>query len=206
MPLKEVMLLLRRFIWRTLKRPGPPPGLTLQDAHNLFDRGAEFNRRGMHREALKIARELASYRYTGAWEIEAVALHELGEANRAIELLQKGIEKKPVWRNGHLLGIYLSEEGRYEEALQAFEASLEMFEPQPAMTAYNRAIVLDRSGHTDEAMTLLEETISSGPAQEDREALELARDFLGRLKADTPDPPPRRRTLKRASRAWRGGR
>ncbi|HEX8667282.1 MAG TPA: tetratricopeptide repeat protein [Allosphingosinicella sp.] len=197
---------LRRFIWRTLKKPGPPPGLTLEDAGNLFDRGAEFNRRGMHREALEIARELASYRYTGAWEIEAVALHELGEADRAIELLQKGIEKMPVWRNGHLLGIYLSEEGRYEEALQAFDASLEMFEPQPAMTAYNRAIVLNRSGHTDEAVTLLEETISSDAAQEEPEALELASDFLARLKTTTPDMLPPRRRTKRPSRAWRGGR
>lgn len=160
----------------------------------------------MHREALKIARELASYRYTGAWEIEAVALHELGEADRAIELLQKGVGIKPVWRIGHLLGIYLSDEGRYEEALQAFDDSLGMFEPQPAITAYNRAIVLDRSGRTNEAITLLEETISSDAAQEDREALKLAADFLGCLKVDTPDPPPRRRTVKRASRAWRGGR
>lgn len=95
MSLKELILNLRRFVWRTLRRPGPPPGITLEYASNLFDRGDEFNNRGMHREALQIAQQLASYRHTGAWEIEAVALYGLGEVEHAIESLRKGIEKMP---------------------------------------------------------------------------------------------------------------
>ena len=184
MPSKNLILDLRRFMWRKLKRPGPPPGITAEHAENLFDRGHELNKHGKHREALKIAQQLASYRYTGAWEIEAVALYGLGEVDQAIEALQESIGKAPVWRNGHLLGIYLSEEGRYDEALRAFDASLEMFGAQPATTAYDQAIALDRSGRTDAAVELLRGMISSSASQDEPEAMERARNFLASLTAD----------------------
>lgn len=199
----KTLLSLRRFVWRRLKRPGPPPGVTLTDAGDLFDEGMAHIRQGRCQQALRIARELDSYRYTGGWEIEAAALHEMGDTNGAIEVLREGIEKAPVWRNGHLLGIYLSEEGRYDEALHAFEASLTMREPQPKMTAYNRAIVLNRMGRMDEAVMLLEKLIST-ESPDEAEAAELASTFLAQLTTDAPtDPAGRRRRSERSSSAWR---
>lgn len=203
MPFKQTLLRIRRFIWRRLKRPGPPPGVTLQDAGDMFEKGMESYRQGNPQEALKIARQLKSYRYTGAWEIEAVALRELGDVEGAIEALRTGIERMPVWRNGHLLGIYLSDEGRYDEALEAFDASLNMLEPEPKMTAYNRAIVLNRTGRKDEAVMLLKELISSDLPRDEPEAVELAIELLDQLTGARPKPTPRRRSAARAVRSRR---
>jgi len=191
-------------VWRWLDRPGPPPGITIDDAGELYERGMELNRQGQPQKALEIARELNGYKYTGAWEVEAVALHEIGDANGAIEALRNGIEKKPVWRVGHLLGIYLSDGGRYEEALEAFDASLGMLHPEPMMTRYNQAITHDRADRTDQAVELLRNVVSSESSSEEQQAIELATAFLAKLTANGPNKPtPRRHSFKRPTRRRR---
>jgi tetratricopeptide (TPR) repeat protein len=193
---KGLVLRFRRFLWRKMDRPGPPPGITLEYAGDLFERGMALVDQGHAQQALSIARELDGYKYTGGVELEAVALHELGEADRAIEVLQSGIEKTGVWRIGHRLGIYLSDEGRYEEALQAFEASLTMRQAEPMVTRYNQAIVHNRVGRTDVAIELLKDVISAEPSSDEPKAVELATGLLAELTDNRPkNPPPRRRTI-----------
>jgi tetratricopeptide (TPR) repeat protein len=193
----------RRFVWRLLKRPGPPPGITIEDAIELFERGMELSQQGHPQKALEIARELDGYRYTGAWEVEAAALREMGDADGAIEVLRSGIDKKPVWRIGHLLGIYLSDERRYEEALEAFDASLGMHQANQISTRYNQAIVHHRAGRTDQAIKLLQETISSKSLGDEQEALELASAFLAKLTENGAKLPPRRHSTKHSARRRR---
>ena len=182
---------------------GPPPGMTLEDAGALFDDAMELVRRGQCGDALRIARELESCRYTGAWEIEAAALQEEGDTEGAIASLKRGIAIKPVWRNGHLLGIYLSDAGRYTEALDAFEASLTMHAPQPKMTAYNKAIVLNRADRREGALALLGKLTEDEGGEEDRATM-LARTYLDTLtRGSHSEPATRRGSRRRTSRPWR---
>jgi tetratricopeptide (TPR) repeat protein len=204
MSLNDTILGFRRLLWRLFRRTGPPPGVTPTDAGELFDRGMEFIRQGQCRKALGVARTLHRYRYTGAWEVEAAALQELGESDKAIEALRRGIEKVPVWRNGHLLAIYLSDAGRYDEALDAFEASMTMYEPRYVPTTYNKAIALQRAGRTDEAISLLQELAIREPSEDEEEALALATDYLQKLTTGARVAPiVPRRSGKRPSRRWR---
>jgi tetratricopeptide (TPR) repeat protein len=88
-----------------------------------------------------------------------------------------------VWRNGHLLGIYLSDERRYEEALVAFDASKSMYGAQPDWSDYNKAIVLNRMNRSDEAIALLEEVAARARDDHDSELARRASQFLTDLTA-----------------------
>ncbi len=200
MKLNGLRLKLRWAIWRFFTRGKAPPGVTLEMAGELFEEGIGLAKAGKTAEALRIAEQLKGYRYTGAYEVEAVAMSEAGRPDDAIDALRAGLTKKKVWRLGHLLGIYLSDEGRYDEALAALDESLTMHEPEPLCTAYNKAIVFDRIGQTDQAINLLRDAIDGGHGDEDA-SLQLAESFLAKLsEPPKPPPPPARRIVKQPRR------
>ena len=93
-------------------------------------RGLSYVKDGRTAKAMEVARELYSLRYSGGFEIEAQALAQDGMKDEAISVLCKGLEAAPTsWLNGNLLGNYLSDQGRYEEAFIAYEDALR---PPPA--------------------------------------------------------------------------
>lgn len=88
-------------------------------------RGLSLVKKGKTAEALRVARELHAIRYSGCFEIEAQALAREGSKEEAVKVLRKGLEVAPAsWLNGNLLGNYLSDEGRYDEAFAAYEEAL----------------------------------------------------------------------------------
>src|SRR4051794_39294529 len=81
---------------------------------------------GEYERALRAARELREHDHSAAYEMEARARWGLEDYDQAIEVLQRGVEAVPdlfiLW---DYLASYLSDEGKYEEALQAYYRSRE---------------------------------------------------------------------------------
>ena len=82
-----------------------------------------------------------------------------GKHDKAIQTLRDGLDTKPVWRLANLLGNYLSDAGRYHEALDAYDRSSGMHGDDPDATHLNRAIVLSRAGRDREARQILRDLL-----------------------------------------------
>ena len=115
-------------------------------------RGLSYVKDGRTAKAMEVARELYSLRYSGGCEIEAQALAQDGMKDEAISVLRKGLEAAPTsWLNGNLLGNYLSDQGRYEEAFIAYEDALRTPMADHILIEANYAMALQRAGHDEEA-------------------------------------------------------
>ena len=174
---------LRRFTDKVWKRPN----FTVEQVEAFYDEGEELIEEGRFQDALKIAKTLKRCRYTGAFEIEAKALNGMGRTNKAIASLRAGLSKKPVWSLGHLLGIYLSDEGHYEDAIEAFVQSDSMWRPRPRITAYNIAIVHDRAGRPDEALRLVRDLLAEPDVDGDEDLREHMTAFATHLEGEGVD-------------------
>lgn len=115
-------------------------------------RGLGYVKNGRTNKAMEVAKELHTLRYSGAFEIEAQALAQDGSKDDAISVLRKGLEVAPTsWLNGNLLGNYLSDQGRYEEAFTAYEEALRTPTADHILIEANYAMALQRAGRDDEA-------------------------------------------------------
>lgn len=117
-----------------------------------MERGLAYVQDGSTSEAKAVAKELYSLRYSGGFEIEAQALAREGSKDEAIAVLRKGLEAAPTsWLNGNLLGNYLSDQGRYDEAFAAYEEALRTPTADRVLIEANYALALQRAGRDDEA-------------------------------------------------------
>lgn len=121
-------------------------------------RGLALVEKGETTEALAVAQELHSIRYSGGFEIEAQALAREGSKEEAIAVLRKGLEAAPTsWLNGNLLGNYLSDQGRYDEAFAAYEEALRTPTADHILIEANYALALKRAGRDEEARAKIAE-------------------------------------------------
>lgn len=103
-------------------------------------------------KALKIARRLEKMRYSGAFEIQALAYDDLDRKQKAIEVLEKGTRTVPdVWLLWQLLGNYRSDLGHYAKANEAYEAGLVLEGADRLSLSSNYALALVRQGEIDRA-------------------------------------------------------
>ena len=90
------------------------------DVQKLIFEGFGALEIGDFERALRVGRVLHGHGHTSAFEIEARARWELEDRDRAIDVLKEGVQAVAdqfvLW---DYLASYLSDEGRFEEALQA---------------------------------------------------------------------------------------
>ena len=121
------------------------------DVDALMDRAFELLDRNNAQEALKVGRQLEDRRYSGGFEIQALALAALHRRAEAIKVLERGVATIPhVWLLWQLLGNYRSDAGDYEGAIEAYVHALTE-DCDTVSVAYNHANVLARAGRWDEA-------------------------------------------------------
>ena len=121
-------------------------------------RGLAYVKQGKTNEAMGVAKKLHSLHYSGGFEIEAQALASNGSKDEAITVLRKGLEAAPTsWLNGNLLGNYLSDQGRYDEAITAYEDALRTPSADHILIEANYAMAFQRAGRDDEARAKIEE-------------------------------------------------
>lgn len=118
----------------------------------LMDEAFEALDRREPKQALKIGMTLNRQRYSGGFEVQALAYADLGQTPKAIKILQDGTVKCPdVWQLWQLLGNYLSDEERYQEAYKAYENGLGTDKAYSESLNLNYAIALLRSGDSVKA-------------------------------------------------------
>lgn len=112
---------------------------------------------GEFERALRVARELHEHHHTSAFEIEARARWDLEDHERAIEVLKEGVEVAPdqfvLW---DYLASYLSDEGRFEEALQAYYRSRECTGAPTESVDFNIAVIYQREERHERALALID--------------------------------------------------
>lgn len=107
--------------------------------------------------ALQVSRELYDHRHTASFEIEARARWEMGDTERAIEVLQEGTERAPeIFTLWDYLGSYLSDEERYDEALAAYYRAREAENAPVEAVDFNIAIIYQRQDRHERALALLD--------------------------------------------------
>lgn len=120
-------------------------------------------------QALEIGRRLEAMRFSGGFEIQALAYQDMDEGGEAIRVLRNGTEQAPdVWMLWQLLGNCLSDDGRFDEALAAYDTGLALPDPDRVSLQSNRATVLWRCDRLDEANETAAQTLDD-PAFADAE-------------------------------------
>lgn len=134
-----------------LRRPEKRAARLYSEARDLIDAGR-------FEAALVFARKLRKISYSGAFEIEGLAYAGLDRHEDAVRVLREGLLHAPdVWLNWHLLGNCLSELGRYDEALAAFDRAAACPDVDLSYVNLNRAIVGNRRGDYSRALDWLSE-------------------------------------------------
>ena len=129
-----------------------------QRVEALMNQGYEHLEQEEYEEALEVARQLEDLQFTGAFEIAAFAYDGLDDIEEVVRVLHRGTELAPdCWPNWELLGKYLSDLERYEEAEAAYEQALECDDVWIASIRLNQAILAERRGRPEKALELLEE-------------------------------------------------
>jgi len=139
--------------------------MSIEEAEALMDRGWELLRQNKPREALKVGWRLEDMRYSGGFEMQAMALWALHRRNEAFAILEAAVATLPsLWRLWQLLGNYRSDEGDYGRAFAAYERALAC-DCDPVDVQYNYANALARAGRWAEAVARLE-TLSPDKVEE----------------------------------------
>lgn len=114
------------------------------------------------KKALKIGKELEKMRYSGGFEIQALAYADLDKKKKAIKILEKGVEIAPnVWPLWQLLGSFHSDEKEFDRAITAYEKGLQVDQSDKISLNYNYAIALERDAKYEKAQSRMSAIFSN---------------------------------------------
>ena len=136
----------------------PPSDFIKRKSEKLAEAGYQHLKDGDAEAALKVAAQLEVLGFTATFEIAALAHGQLGDLEAAVDVLRRGLEIVPtVWINWQLLGNYLSDLERYDEAASAYERALECPDVHQSSVRLNQAILASRRGLNDQALSYAEQ-------------------------------------------------
>ncbi len=111
-----------------------------------MDEARECLNAGNDKKALAIGKNLEKLRYSGAFEIQALAHMAIGKTDKAIEVLEKGTKLVPdIWLLWQLLGNCRSDCGQFARSQDAYEKGLALKNADAVSLLYNYARMLWRS-------------------------------------------------------------
>lgn len=127
-------------------------------ANGLLDTGFDHIDNKRWAEALAVADQLLDMRFSGGFEIAALAHEGLGDLDRATTLLQEGVEVIPIaWPLWLLLAQFLALQGDEAEAQSAFDAAADCAEAPRSWVALKHAEFHRAHGRADMALLLLDQ-------------------------------------------------
>lgn len=134
-----------------------------EDVQRLVFEGFGALEVGDFERALRTAHDLKDRHHAAAFEIEARARWAMEDHEGAIETLEEGVGEAPdqylLW---DYLASFLSDEGRYEEALQAYYRGRECEDAPKETIDFNIAIIYQRQDRHERAIAMLD-TIEPAP-------------------------------------------
>jgi tetratricopeptide (TPR) repeat protein len=157
-----------------------------EDAQRLHGEALEKLAEGDLDGARAIALELKAMRWSGAFEILALAARQAGDLEGAVASLDEGAIAAPTsWALHQLRGNLLDALGRHDDALRAFDVALACPEPWVSSIRYNRSVTRlaagDPGGALEDATHVFEDP-SSPPFGVD--AVRVAADALAQLRRE----------------------
>ena len=165
---------------------------------SLLQKGYALIRDGEFDAALEVAGQLEKHRHTGGFEIAALAHAGKGELETAVAVLRRGVTRAPdVWLNWQLLGNYLSDLERYDDAEAAYQRALACPGCSHDSVRLNLAVLASRRDRPEAALVLLDsvrDPVLVEPAREIRvstlRALGRLDEALSLAEATLADGPP----------------
>lgn len=123
------------------------------DQEALFEEGMALLREGELEEAMQIGLRLERLRWTGNFELRAAVHEKRNELEKAIEVLRDGIRLAGgPWMLFSRLGNYLSDQRKYDEALEMYLVGAKLDDADQKVFRLNKAIVLGRMGKPEAAL------------------------------------------------------
>lgn len=136
--------------------------LSESEADALMKEGYALLKAAKPEQALAIGRQLEERRYSGGFEIQALAYQDMGENKEAIRVLREGTERVPgLWLLWQILGNFLSDDGSFDEALKAYDTALDLPDADTVSLGFNRANVYWRMGRLDEAREITQSLLAN---------------------------------------------
>jgi tetratricopeptide (TPR) repeat protein len=112
--------------------------------------------------ALKIGRKLKTMKYSGAFEVIALAHTQDGQVDKAVECLEEGVKKCPdVWLLWQLLGNYRSDLNEFAQAMICLEKAALCPNADTSSINLNKAICFSRQELHEQTLEMLEGVTSS---------------------------------------------
>ncbi|UCG15809.1 MAG: hypothetical protein JSV19_10985 [Phycisphaerales bacterium] len=128
-----------------------------KSVEQLMARGFELIDDCDFQAAVRIGTQLRKMRHTSAFEILALAHAGMGKTEKAVKILEAGVQKAPtVWVLWQLLGNYRSDLGRHEQAHEAYARALTCPQVNESSVRLNISISLGRQGRYAEALEALD--------------------------------------------------
>jgi tetratricopeptide (TPR) repeat protein len=177
-----------------------PPDLS---AEELMERACECLASCDSEGALFIAERLEKMRYSGAFEIRALAFASENKLEKAIKCLERGVKLCPqVWILWELLGNYRSDAGQFNKAMLCYDKAASCPDVDANSINYNRATCLSRQDRNEEALAVIatvdseEKRIPKGilqtrllvAAKRYEKAITVAQKLVGELEAKEFSP------------------
>jgi tetratricopeptide (TPR) repeat protein len=105
--------------------------------------------------AIKLGKKISKYHSAG-YEIMAIGYARKGNTPKAVRYLKKGAQRfTGVWHYWQLMGNYLSDLGRFPDALECYEKALQMEHKDEQNLLLNKAVLLDRMSRSHDALEIL---------------------------------------------------
>jgi len=140
------------------------PPIEINASDTLMDEGFDLLEQGQLEEALALGERLERLAWTGGFELQALALNRLDRRDEAIDVLQRGVDEAGgPWLLWQLLGNYLSDETRYDEAHRAYDEALKLDVVDEISIAINRSVLFQRQERYDDALGVLDRVDMEDP-------------------------------------------
>lgn len=133
--------------------------------------------------ATKLAEELKTLRWSGAFEVLALVARARNDLPEAVRVLEEGCAAAPeAWSLHELRGNLLDASGQHVRALEAYERALTCEGAWAASILYNRAVARLRAGDAGGALADAESVLAGASAPPFAlDAVRVAIDALDRL-------------------------
>lgn len=130
------------------------------EAEKLFEEARSCLDNYQLEEAIELGNELLRLNFSGGFEILALAFQQQNDFDKAVEILETGVEECPdLWLLWQLLGNMYSYRKNYAEAYSAYDRALTCPDVWIDSVMLNKAIALSREGDypgSEEALPDLE--------------------------------------------------
>ncbi|MEM9218788.1 MAG: hypothetical protein AAGD25_31160 [Cyanobacteria bacterium P01_F01_bin.150] len=135
-----------------------PKKQMMDDINTLIDTGFALVSNGEFEEAGKIGLELKSHRHTSSFEILALAYAGMEDLNKAIAILEEGIEVAPnIWQFWQLLGNYSSDLENYDKSIEYYERGIQCPDANINSLKYNLAVLYSRLEEFEKSNEIVDE-------------------------------------------------